>query len=212
MAKTKGSFQRASIKVTTPEEALSRMREGADVRADYARYRKIANERLRKMEKAGMTNLDVYRSNKNRFPTLIEIGSGSGMDKRLLADAMSEITRFLNYKATTPAGYRETLQKLQSKFESHYVGPNTPDNLPPMPPELFGEMMRAIKDHANAEAYYRNWRKAYRTLLGNADRAGLSPEELTDAVKNGEIQIGVKGGLLDESTGRYITRKWSGME
>ena len=104
MAKTKGSFQRASIKVTTPEEALSRMREGADVRADYARDRKIPQERLRKMEKAGMTNLDVYRSNKNRFPTLIEIGSGSGMDKRLLADAMAEITRFLNYKATTPAG------------------------------------------------------------------------------------------------------------
>ena len=206
MAKSRGSFQRKAVEIYTPERAAYEMRQGRDIRAEYATLRHRAQERLRELKTSGRENLEVYRDYKNRFPTLTEIGKGKYQDKQLLADAYAEVTRFLNMRQSTVGGYKESAEQAASTFEKHYG-----DELPYMDHELFGEMMRAIKDSERGKAYYRNWKKTYRALLSNADRAGLSQDDLLDAIKSGEISIGPKGGLVDESTGRHIAGKWAGM-
>lgn len=203
MAKTSGSFKRKAVEVYTPERALYEMRSGVDIMAQYQVLRKRAEQRLRDLAAGGGQNLDVYRDYVNRFPRKSEIGK----DARFLADAMAEVTRFLNLRESTIGGYREAVSEAEQTFQEHYG-----DELPSMDWNLFGEMMRAIKSHANATAYYRNWKKTYRELLSRADRAGLSQEELTEAIQNGEIRLGPKGGLLSGADQRYITRQWSRME
>ena len=199
-------FERKQVDVLTPEQAALKMREGFDLRSEYMILRKRAEQRLRDLKSAGFGSSQIYRENKNLFPTAKEIGTGQKMNKGLLYDAYAEVTRFLAAKRSTAGGIRAELSQAAETFRGHYG-----DELPDMPQELFGELMRAIKGHAQGKAYYRGWQKAYRQVLSNADRAGLSPDNLLDAVKNGEIQIGPKGGLWDVAEGRRISGKWAGM-
>lgn len=203
-------FQRKPIETQTPEYIANRARQGVDIRSEYMILRHRAEQRIRDLEKAGMGNYEAVRDYKNRFPTMKEIGAKGREDKALLYDALSEVRQFLNMKASTPGGIRAGIRQAQKTFEQHY-GYGTRDNLPPMPPALFGEMMRSIKDSANAQSYYRNWKKAYRAILSTADRKGLNLNDLAEAAKNGEINIGVKGGISDARTGRSISRNWSRM-
>ena len=222
MGKSRGSFQRKAVEIYTPERAAYEMRQGRDIRAEYNTLRKRAQERLRELKSAGRENLEVYRDYVNRFPTLTEIGKGQYQDKQLLADAYAEVTRFLNMRQSTVGGYRASVEQAAATFEKHYG-----DELPHMDYELVGEMMRAIKDSERGKAYYHNWKKTYRGVLGNAekyflsdkeaktldakDRSELAQSRLLEAVKSGDISIGPKGGLVDESTGRHIAGKWAGM-
>lgn len=195
-------FQRKIVDVLIPEQVEHRIMQGFDVKAEYRILRKRAEQRIRDLESAGFKNLDTVRNYKNRFPRVKEI-----YDKSMLADAYAEVTRFLNLRQSTVGGYREAMAQAESTFREHYG-----DELPDMPQALFGEMMRAIKESANAKAYYKGWKATYRQVLSNADRAGLSPEDLADAIKNGEINLGPKGGLYDASTGAKIRGRWAGME
>ena len=203
-------FQRKRIEAQTPEYIANRAREGADIRSEYRTLRHRAEQRIRDLEKAGLGNYEVVRDYKNRFPTLTEIGAKGKEDKTLLYDALSEVRQFLSMKGSTAGGIRAGIRQAQITFEEHY-GPGTKDNLPRMPWQLFGEMMRSIKDSANAQSYYRNWKRAYRSVLSTADKKGLNLDDLAKAAKNGEISIGVKGGIKDASTGRTISRNWSRM-
>ena len=203
-------FQRKRIEAQTPEYIANRAREGADIRSEYRVLRHRAEQRIRDLEKAGMGNYEVVRDYKNRFPTLTEIGTKGKEDKSLLYDALSEVRQFLSMKSSTPGGISAGIRQAQLTFEEHY-GPGTRDNLPRMPWQLFGEMMRSIKDSANAQSYYQNWKKAYRSILSTADKKGLDLNDLAKAAKSGEINVGVKGGLKDASTGRTISRNWSRM-
>lgn len=203
-------FQRKRIEAQTPEYIANRAREGADIRSEYRILRHRAEQRIRDLEKAGLKNYGVVQDYKNRFPTLTEIGAKGKEDKALLYDALSEVRQFLSLKGSTVGGIRAGIRQAQSTFEEHY-GPGTRDNLPRMPWQLFGEMMRSIKDSANAQSYYRNWKKAYRAILSTADKKGLDLNDLAKAAKNGEINIGVKGGIRDAGTGRTISRNWSRM-
>ena len=198
------------VEIQTPEYIANRAREGEDVRSEYRILRHRAEQRIRDLEKSGMSNYEAVRDYKNRFPTLTEIGPKGREDKALLYDALSEVRQFLNMKASTPGGIRAGIIQAQATFEEHY-GPGTRDNLPRMPWPLFGEMMRSVRNSANAQSYYKNWKKAYRAVLSSADRKGLNINDLAKAAQQGQINIGVKGGIKDARTGRYISRQWSRM-
>lgn len=199
-------FQRKNVVVLIPEQVQFFYNQGRDIRGEYRVLRKIAEQRLRDMTSAGYGGLDVVRNYKNRFPTLNEIGTKGKEDVGLLSDAYAEVTRFLNLRTTTVGGYRSAEKQARETFSRHYG-----DELPEMPHGLFGEMMRAIKGAGDGKAYYGQWKKTYRALLSNADKSGLSLDDLEEAVKNGEISIGPKGGLYDESTGARIRGMWHGM-
>lgn len=199
-------FEPKRVDVLIPEQVRFFAQQGRDIRAEYSVLRHRAEQRLRDLTAGGFGNLDVVRNYRNRFPTLTEIGAKGKEDMGLLSDAYAEVTRFLNLKTSTRGGYRESVREAETTFRRHYG-----DELPDMPMGLFGEMMRAIKGDGVSKAYYGQWKKTYRAVLSNADRAGLSPDDLLSAVQNGEIRIGPKGGLYDESTGARIAGKWAGM-
>lgn len=209
-------FRPQKVEVLTPEATKYRAEQGMDARAEYKKLRKRAEERLRAFKRAGETSIEIYRDYVNRFPRLSEIGES----KKELYYALSEVTRFLNYKQSTVGGYRAAVEKAYSTFEQHYINPPdigslSPEDkaglLPSMDWRLFGELMRAIKIRGNSAAYYRGWQKAYREVLSKASRAGLSQQDLLQAVKQGDIRIGAKGGLYDVGKQRYIAGQWSKM-
>ena len=208
MAKRGGrDFQPKAVEVYTPEKAAYMHSQGADIRGEYAVLRHRAEQRLRDLKAGGGENLDVYRDYVHRFPSLREIGKGSGMDKQLLYDAMAEVTRFLNMRQSTIGGYHASIREAHDTFREHYVDTG---ELPDIDPKVFGELMRAIKSHANAAAYYKGWKKAYRELVNKSEAAGIDPDALVDALNNGDVVIGPKGGLYDPEAQRYISAKWRG--
>ncbi len=203
-------FKRGEYTVYTPEMARYLAEaEGFDVRREYMNMRKAAQDRLYKLKKRGFASFDIVASNVNRFPRIVEIGN----DKQMLYDALAEVSRFLNLKQSTVGGMNETERKWREKFERHHTGEGLKpeEQMPDVNYHLFGEMMRAIKNHAMGKIYYNRWRDTYRKLAASADKHGWSPEELVHMIQNGEISIGPKGGLYDAETQRRITRTWHRM-
>lgn len=196
-------FARKMFDVYTPETARYKaMTEGADIMAEYLSMRKVAQERLRKLKKAGRESDAIYRDNTNRFPGKKEIGS----DVRMLYDALSEVSHFLAEQKSTVGGLVSYESKALSKLTKHYAS----EGITGMSWKAFGKMMQSIRTHARGKAYYRTWKSAYRAALSNAKKAGLTESQLNEAVSRGEIKIGVRGGLTD-AAGRRIRGKWSRM-
>ena len=197
-------FKPKQFDVFTPELAKYKAEnEGINVRRMYSQMREIAQKRLSRLQKAGYGESDIVRYNTGRFPYLREIGPN---DKALLYDAISEVSRFLAAKRSTVGGTHEIEHKAEATFLKHYG-----DEIGDVDWKVFGEMMRSIKDHAMSKSYYRNWKNTYRTIQGNAKRAGLTARQLKKAVDEGKITIGAKGGLYDNERQRYIRGKWDSM-
>lgn len=195
-------FQRKEVERLTPLSAAIKEAEGENLRKLYQTYRKRAEQRLRDLSNKGFENLEIYQDYKNRFPRLTEIGQ---TDKKMLYDALSEVTRFLTAKYSTPGGIHESLEGARAKLETKHP------ELGSMPSVVFGEMMRSIKEHARKNAYYSQWQSTFRKVMGKAKKIGLTPEELNEAVKKGQIRLGPAGGMYDTATQRAIRGKWAAM-
>ena len=204
------SFKRLELGIVTPEQLAADVATGKTsletLRDTYERYAKVARERIRKLEVKGSGGLEIVRDYKNRFPYMKELGRGTTLDKTLLYDALSEVSHFLNLKQSTLGGYHAQIAAAEETFSRHYG-----DELPPMSRELFGELMRSIKSRANAEAYYRGWKKAYRALASAVQRKGLSEKDLVNAIKNDVVTIGPKGGIWGERVGAKLRKNWNSM-
>ena len=183
-------FARKMFDVYTPESARYKaLAEGVDMMKEYQEMRKVAQERLRKLEKAGNMADAIYRDNINRFPRKSEIGS----DARMLYDAIADISHFLAEKKSTVGGYKQIVASAVKTFTENYGS----EGLTGMDWKTFGEMMKGIKSHANSKAYYSGWKNAYRSVLSNARKHGMTADDLNVAA--GQIKIGVRGGLKDAS-------------
>ena len=203
-------FKRGEYTVYTPEMARYLAEaEGFDVRREYMKMRKVAQDRLYKLKKRGFASFDIVASNVNRFPRIVEIGN----DKQMLYDALAEVSRFLNLKQSTVGGMNETERKWREKFESHYDRDDLKesDRIRDVNHALFGEVMRAIKSHAKSKMYYSRWKETYRKVVASANKKGISAAELAQLVQNERITIGPKGGLYDAATQRRITSTWNRM-
>ena len=185
-------FARKMFDVYTPEAARYKaLAEGVDMMKEYQEMRKVAQERLRKLEKAGNMADAIYRDNINRFPRKSEIGS----DARMLYDAIADISHFLAEKKSTVGGYKQIVASAVKTFTENYGS----EGLTGMDWKTFGEMMKGIKSHAKSKAYYSGWKNAYRSALSNARKRGMTADDLNAAVAAGQIKIGVRGGLKDAS-------------
>lgn len=203
-------FERREYQVYTPEMARYLAEaEGFDVRQEYKRMRNVAQDRLYKLAKKGFATYDIVASNVNRFPGLVEVGN----DQQMLYDALAEVSRFLNLKQSTVGGMHETERAWKEKFESHYDRPDLEEfeRVHNVNPALFGEVMRAIKSHANGKMYYSRWKETYRKVVASANKKGITEDDLLQLVRNEKISIGPKGGLYDAATQRRITNTWDRM-
>ena len=181
-------FKAKQYDVMTPEQArYAAQADGVDIIAQYVSMRKVAQERLRKLEKAGLSDSEIWRENVNRFPSKKEIGS----DARLLYDAIADVSHFLAGKKSTVGGYHKIVDTAAETFARHYGS----EGLTGMDWQTFGKMMGEIKSHSRANAYYRGWKNAYRNALSAAKKRGMSAADLNRAVSEGAMRIGPRGGL-----------------
>lgn len=196
-------FAPKTYEVYTPEKArYAAEAEGANIRQQYQSLRRVAEDRLRKLRKAGLEQTSIYTENVNRFPRLTEIGT----DNRMLYDAIAEVTHFLAAKKSTVYGYREQEAAALETFTGHYSA----EGLTGLSWKAFGSLMKSIKGTAQTSAYYRRWKTAYRAAISRAQALGLTVEELNEKVSRGLIKIGAAGGLLD-ARGKTIRRGWAGL-
>lgn len=196
-------FAPKSYDVLTPEQARYEAEtEGRNIRKEYQQLRRTAEKRIAALAKSGLADTEIYKANVNRFPRLTELGT----DTRLLYDAMAEVTHFLAQRKSTVYGYREQEEKALDTFRGHYGS----EGIMGLDWKSFGQMMGAIKSHAQSTAYYRRWKNAYRAAVSRAAKLGLTPAQLNEKVASGAIKIGVSGGLLD-ATGRAIRKGWAGL-
>lgn len=200
-------FSKKTIDLMYPEQLEMMARQGVDIGGIYRHYRKIAQDRLRKMEYAGYSRSYIVSQYKNRFPALSEMGG----DLTTLSDALSLLTHFLNLKTSTVGGMRTKEKKAAATFARHYG-----KELSGLPQGVFGEMMKAIKSEGDAKARYGNWQKTYREIQGAIADSGKTPREVEKALNEGLMKIKIdietgKGGLYDAETGFSIANQWQGM-
>ena len=188
----KGAIAPGKWEVLTPERARYLAEaEGRDIMQEYTRLRKVAQERLRKLKKAGFTDYEIWKDNINRFPSKKEIGS----DFRLLYDAIADVSHFLALKRSTVGGQNTYFEKSQAKFSQHY----NKEGLTGLDWKAFGSMMESIKKSAKSKERYAQWKTAYRAALSKAAKRGMSAEDLNRAISEGKMSIGAQGGLYHVS-------------
>ena len=191
-----------------PEEVYAKIRETSveDMRREYSAMRDIAQKRLALLKSEGYDATQLYRDWVNRFPMLKEIGK---TDTRYLAESVVDVTRFLAMKTSTVTGQREQFAKSLDKWSTHYS--RDFGGTSPVEHQLFREMMRSIKDHAHADAYYRNWKSSFRKVLSKARSGKIDLEKLMEKLKRQDVTVGPKGGIYDARTKKSIEKTWSEM-
>lgn len=78
----------------------------ADLRKEYSRLRKVANERIDRLEKAGFGGSKEVEYNADMYVPLKEIKS-----RRELVMLTSQVSKFLAAKRSTVTGQRETIRR-----------------------------------------------------------------------------------------------------
>lgn len=96
-------------------EAL-KVRDSAELRAEYARLRDIAQKRLSRLAKSEFASGAIYQNNKNKFPKLSEIKTDAELRLKL-----SELSRFVEAKTSSVSGLRAKRKKqLETLKENGY--------------------------------------------------------------------------------------------
>lgn len=109
--------------------------EPSDMKKEYQRLRKVANERLRKLEKAGYADSDIYMRFKSSFPAYTDIKTNTA-----LGIHMADVRHFLGLKTSTVGGmHKVESNTIQRLHKSGYTFINT-DNL-----KAFGAFMDAVR-------------------------------------------------------------------
>lgn len=136
-----------------------------EIKNEYQRLRKVANERLRKLEKAGYSDLEVYKRFRSKFPEYSRIRTNNALGIHL-ADAK----HFLELQTSTVGGVHKVEKRiLNSLHESGYTFVNK-DNL-----RAFGDFMDAVRAKYKGLIYGSD---QVADLYGASIKKGLNPSEL----------------------------------
>ena len=109
--------------------------EPSAIKKEYQRLRKVANERLRKLKKAGYSDLETYKRFKSSFPAYTAIKTNTALGIHL-----ADVRHFLGLETSTVGGmHKLESQTIQRLHESGYTFINK-ENL-----KAFGEFMDAVR-------------------------------------------------------------------
>ena len=109
--------------------------EPSAIKKEYQRLRKVANERLRKLKKAGYSDLETYKRFKSSFPSYTAIKTNTALGIHL-----ADVRHFLGLETSTVGGINKLeSQTIQRLHESGYTFINK-ENL-----KAFGEFMDAVR-------------------------------------------------------------------
>lgn len=158
MAKKK-FLQRKKIKETNPFSSVKQLSK------DLSKYAKIANERLNKLEKSGITyyayeKAKNYLSAKNqvRFKTYIP-----KMDREQLERELTAIKYFLSYKTSTIRGLNEVEKRRLQTFRDKEINNRklTVDNPAMFYLFLSSAEFRELKRYATSEEIIEDFDRQY---------------------------------------------------
>lgn len=136
-----------------------------EIKKEYQRLRKVANERLRKLKKAGYSDLESYKRFRSAFPAYSKVKTNTALGIHL-ADAR----HFLDMKTSTVGGiHKVESQTIQRLHESGYTFINK-DNL-----RAFGAFMDAVRAKYSGLIYGSD---QVSDLFGAAIDKGLDPVQL----------------------------------
>ena len=136
-----------------------------DIKKEYQRLRKVANERLRKLKKAGYADSEIYRRFRTAFPAYSKVKTNTALGIHL-----ADVRHFLGLKISTVGGIHQAeSQTIQSLHKSGYTFINK-DNL-----RAFGAFMDAVRSKYNGLIYGSD---QVVDLFGAAYEKGLDPVQL----------------------------------
>lgn len=139
----------------------------ADIKKEYQRLRKAANERLRKLKKAGYADSEIYWRFRTAFPAYSKVKTNTALGIHL-----ADIRHFLGLKTSTVGGRKRVeSQTIQRLHESGYTFINK-ENL-----KAFGAFMDAVRSKYNGLIYGSD---QVVDLYGAAYEKGLDPAQLLE--------------------------------
>lgn len=139
----------------------------AALKKEYQRLRKVANERLRKLKKAGYDNSEIYRRFRTAFPAYSKVKTNTALGIHL-----ADIRHFLGLKSSTVGGIHQMEAKtIQRLHESGYTFINK-ENL-----KAFGAFMDAVRAKFSGLIYGSD---QVVDLFGAAEEKSLDPAQLLD--------------------------------
>lgn len=139
----------------------------ADIKKEYQRLRKAANERLRKLKKAGYADSEIYRRFRTAFPAYSKVKTNTALGIHL-----ADIRHFLGLKTSTVGGMKQVeSQIIQRLHESGYTYINK-ENL-----KAFGAFMDAVRSKYNGLIYGSD---QVVELYGAAYEKDLDPAQLLE--------------------------------
>lgn len=86
----------------------------AKVRKEYTRLRDIAQKRIKRLEKAGLTDTEVYKRNVKHYPKLGDIKTKNELSARL-----SDLARFVASERSTVSGFKAIRKKSLETLHEH---------------------------------------------------------------------------------------------
>ena len=86
-----------------------------ELRREYAKLRSVAQKSLKRLGESRYSDSEIYRQNKNAFPT-----TGSLKSKRDVARALTDVVRFLSAKSHSVSGLNEIRAEQVSTWQSQY--------------------------------------------------------------------------------------------
>ena len=141
-----------------------------DIKKEYQRLRKAANERLRKLKKAGYADSEIYMRFKSAFPAYTDIKTNTA-----LGIHMADVRHFLGLKTSTVGGiHKVEARTIQRLHESGYPFINK-DNL-----RAFGAFMDAVRSKYSGLIYGSD---QVVDLFGAANEKSLDPAQLLEDFK-----------------------------
>ena len=136
-----------------------------EIKKEYQRLRKVANERLRKLKKAGYSNLEAYKRFRSAFPEYSRIKTNNALGIHL-----ADVKHFLELQTSTVGGVHKVEKRiLKSLHESGYKFVNK-DNL-----QAFGDFMDAVRAKYKGLIYGSD---QVADLFGATIDKGLDPVQL----------------------------------
>lgn len=138
-----------------------------EIKKEYQRLRKVANERLRKLKEAGYSDLESYKRFRSAFPAYSKVKTNTALGIHL-----ADVRHFLDMKTSTVGGiHKVESQTIQRLHESGYTFINK-DNL-----RAFGAFMDAVRAKYSGLIYGSD---QVADLFGAAYEKGLDPVQLLE--------------------------------
>lgn len=136
-----------------------------EMRSEYSRLRKIANERLAALGRSRFNKTQTYIKNVGKYVTLDKI-----KNERQLIYKLSDLAKFVTSKRGSVTGQyeirRKTLETLHERGITFVNARNLDD---------FGDFM----EEARTKLYSRNYgSERIKDMFGVAEKKGINPQEL----------------------------------